>query len=137
MTKAAFSVGLIMYFESIQQMKRQSLCLQIRSIDRKQEVPHDGAMCDLLWSDPDEIPGWGSSPRGAGFLFGREPTLAFNEANKLSLICRAHQLVMEGYKLMFDDQLVTVWSAPNYCYRQAYPSASAALSCLFHDLKST
>lgn len=26
---------------------------QIRSIDRKQEVPHEGAMCDLLWSDPD------------------------------------------------------------------------------------
>ena len=25
---------------------------QIRTIDRKQEVPHDGAMCDLLWSDP-------------------------------------------------------------------------------------
>ena len=91
--------------------------MQIRSIDRKQEVPHDGAMCDLLWSDPDEIAGWGSSPRGAGFLFGRDSTLAFNETNKLSLICRAHQLVMEGYKLMFDDQLVTVWSAPNYCYR--------------------
>ena len=28
---------------------------QIRSIDRKQEVPHDGAMCDLLWSDPEGI----------------------------------------------------------------------------------
>lgn len=28
-------------------------CLQIRVIDRKQEVPHDGPMCDLLWSDPD------------------------------------------------------------------------------------
>lgn len=39
---------------------------QIRSIDRKQEVPHDGAMCDLLWSDPEEIEGWGLSPRGAG-----------------------------------------------------------------------
>ena len=26
---------------------------EIRTIDRKQEVPHDGAMCDLLWSDPD------------------------------------------------------------------------------------
>lgn len=33
-----------------------SFCaLQIRAIDRKQEVPHDGPMCDLLWSDPDGV----------------------------------------------------------------------------------
>ncbi|THU59224.1 hypothetical protein C4D60_Mb03t22710 [Musa balbisiana] len=44
---------------------------QIRTIDRKQEVPHDGGMCDLLWSDPeDAVDGWGISPRGAGYLFG-------------------------------------------------------------------
>lgn len=101
---------------------------QIRVIDRKQEVPHDGAMCDLMWSDPEEIEGWGLSPRGAGYLFGGDVVARFNEVNHLDLVARAHQLVMEGYKTMFpvknttrggqvSDSLVTVWSAPNYCYR--------------------
>ncbi|MBE7180466.1 MAG: metallophosphoesterase, partial [Terriglobus roseus] len=90
---------------------------KIRLLDRKQEVPHEGAMCDLLWSDPDEIDGWGLSPRGAGFLFGADIVKCFNHKNDISLIARAHQLVMEGFKEMFDSGIVTVWSAPNYCYR--------------------
>jgi len=90
---------------------------KIKLLDRKQEVPHEGAMCDLLWSDPDEIDGWGLSPRGAGFLFGQDIVKMFNYKNDLSLIARAHQLVMEGFKEMFEARIVTVWSAPNYCYR--------------------
>lgn len=90
---------------------------QIRVLDRKQEVPHEGGMCDLLWSDPEDVPGWAISPRGAGFLFGENEVNNFLHLNNISLIARAHQLVMEGYKEMFDQKLVTVWSAPNYCYR--------------------
>lgn len=90
---------------------------QIRLIDRKREVPHEGPMCDLLWSDPEEVNGWGLSPRGAGYLFGGNIVERFLHENDLTLIARAHQLVMEGYKQMFNNQLVTVWSAPNYCYR--------------------
>ncbi|GAV55990.1 hypothetical protein ZYGR_0AZ01620 [Zygosaccharomyces rouxii] len=90
---------------------------EIRSVDRKQEVPHEGAMCDLLWSDPDDVDTWSLSPRGAGFLFGGQQVQEFLSRNGVDLIARAHQLVMEGYKEMFDNGLVTVWSAPNYCYR--------------------
>ena len=89
----------------------------IRMLDRKQEVPHEGPMCDLLWSDPEDIAGWGMSPRGAGYIFGDDVAKKFNQENGISLIARAHQLVMEGFKSLFDDQLCTVWSAPNYCYR--------------------
>ena len=91
---------------------------QIRCIDRRQEIPAEGAMADLLWSDPEEgISGWGFSPRGAGYVFGADVVREFLARNTLSLVARAHQLVMEGYKSWFGGTLVTVWSAPNYVYR--------------------
>ncbi len=77
-----------------------------------------------------DIDGWGLSPRGAGYLFGGDVVSQFNSINKLTLIARAHQLVMEGYKPMFNDTLVTVWSAPNYCYRY---TPLLLLSCFFYS----
>jgi len=85
--------------------------------DRTQEVPHEGKMCDLLWSDPDERCGWGISPRGAGYTFGQDISERFCHDNGLTLISRAHQLVMEGYNWTHEKNVVTIFSAPNYCYR--------------------
>ncbi len=81
------------------------------------QVPHEGPMCDLLWSDPDDRGGWGISPRGAGYTFGQDISEQFNHTNGLALISRAHQLVMEGYNWSHEQNVVTVFSAPNYCYR--------------------
>jgi len=64
----------------------------VRALDRVQEVPHEGPMCDLLWSDPDERGGWGISPRGAGYTFGQDVSEQFNRCNGLSLVARAHQV---------------------------------------------
>lgn len=103
---------------------------QIRHIDRIAELPNEGQLADLMWSDPEDIDDWSGNPRGAGFVFGRNPTRQFLHLNRLNLIARAHQLVQEGYKYTFGEDadlvgidgareglLVTVWSAPNYCYR--------------------
>mmetsp|Transcript_22239 Transcript_22239/g.66818 ORF Transcript_22239/g.66818 Transcript_22239/m.66818 type:complete len:304 (-) Transcript_22239:33-944(-) len=89
----------------------------IRAMDRIQEVPHEGPMCDLLWSDPDDRSGWNVSARGAGYNFGQDISESFNEKNGLTLVSRAHQLVMEGYNWSHDRNVVTIFSAPNYCYR--------------------
>jgi serine/threonine-protein phosphatase 4 catalytic subunit len=90
---------------------------QLKAPERRQEVPHTGAISNLLWSDREEIEGYSISQRRAGYIFGPEVVAQFNRVNTLELIARSHQLVMEGFKIMFDSQLVTVWSELNCCYR--------------------
>nr|CAD1827259.1 unnamed protein product [Ananas comosus var. bracteatus] len=91
---------------------------QIRGIERPIDVPDQGLLCDLLWSDPDrEIKG----------------------KHDLDLICRAHQVVEDGYEFFADRQLVTIFSAPNYCgeFNNAgsLMSIDASLLCSFQILK--
>jgi len=90
----------------------------VRAIDRFREPPSEGPMCDLLWSDPDSVQsGWNTSPRGAGHLFGEDIAEKWNHIHRFDCVCRAHQLVMEGYELAHNNNTLTLFSAPNYCYR--------------------
>ncbi|KAL8272517.1 hypothetical protein Esti_003516 [Eimeria stiedai] len=112
----------------------------------RQEPPPDGGMSELLWSDPfDSAPaeaggddplhtegqaegllsaattldaeGWAPSSRGAGLLWGKDVTDRFLHLNDMQCVCRAHQLVSDGYQWSHESKVCTVFSAPNYCYR--------------------
>jgi serine/threonine-protein phosphatase PPG1 len=91
---------------------------QIRVLERFKEVPIEGPFADLLWSDPEPSKsGFTVSQRGAGYFFGGDAVKRFLHTNKIDHMARAHQLCMEGYQVLFEGKLSTVWSAPNYCYR--------------------
>jgi len=88
----------------------------IKNIVRPTDVPDTGLLCDLLWSDPDkDVNEWGENDRGVSFTFGEDIVNKFCQRNDIDLICRAHQVVEDGYEFFCKRQLVTLFSAPNYC----------------------
>lgn len=89
---------------------------EIRNIHRPTDCPETGLLCDLLWSDPEKsISGWGQNNRGVSFTFGPDVVKEFLDIHDLDLICRAHQVVEDGYEFFAKRGLVTIFSAPNYC----------------------
>jgi len=113
---------------------------QIRRIERPTDIPDSGLLCDLLWSDPDrENSGWGENDRGVSYTFGSDIVAKFLNKHDLDLICRAHQVVEDGYEFFARRQLVTLFSAPNYCGEfdnaGAMMSVDESLMCSFQILK--
>ncbi|OMJ65874.1 hypothetical protein SteCoe_37490 [Stentor coeruleus] len=107
---------------------------EIDNLNRFQDIPITGCMTDLVWSDPDDRQGWAISPRGTGFTFGMDISVQFNHINNLTLIARAHQLVTEGYNWCHNHNVITLFSAPNYCYRCGN---QAAIMLIDENLKYT
>ena len=113
-----------------------ALIEQLDLLQRRMELPIEGALSDLCWSDPDNVENWIKSQRGAGWIFGKNQVEKFLHVNNLSLIARSHQLAEEGYQFFFDQKLITVWSAPNYMYRSGNKAAVMELnSDLIPNLK--
>ena len=77
-------------------------------------MPDSGLLCDLLWSDPDmDVVGWADSARGVSYIFGPDVIAKFLKTHDLDLLCRAHQVVEDGYEFAHKDD-VTIFSAPQY-----------------------
>jgi len=96
----------------------------------------------LLWSDPQrDVDGWQPNDRGVSSVFGADVVTNFLKKHDLDLICRAHQVVEEGYEFFAKRQLVTIFSAPNYCGEfdnaGAMMSVDDSLMCSFQILKPT
>ena len=89
----------------------------IRALDRIQEVPHEGPMCDLLWSDPDDRCGWGISPRGAGYTFGQDISEQFNSNNG-------------KYNVSFFSSSSTTTHTPQHVAHQSFNFVQVSISCL-------
>ena len=141
---------------------------QIANIARPTDIPETGILCDLIWvrlyyhfgiihftgrafteleksssffkSDPDQsINGWAENDRGVSFTFGGDVVRQFLRKHDLDLIVRAHQVVEDGYEFFAGRELVTIFSAPNYCGEfdnaAAMMTVDDSLMCSFQILK--
>merc|ERR1712039_257460 len=95
------------------------------------EVPKEGLLCDLLWSDPMDKEGTktkknerafvSNEVRGCSYFYTLDGAAKFLQKNSMLSIIRAHEAQLEGYKMHKTNPatgfpaVITVFSAPNYC----------------------
>ncbi len=102
----------------------------IEKIKRPLEIIHEVTnidqqlVIDILWSDPTDSdmdtgiqPNSTRDPTGIGNIvkFGPDRVNEFLKNNSLSLILRAHECVMDGFERFASGQLITIFSATDYC----------------------
>nr|KAF6467184.1 protein phosphatase 1 catalytic subunit alpha [Rousettus aegyptiacus] len=98
-----------------------------------------GRLLEVQGSRPGKNVQLTENDRGVSFTFGAEVVAKFLHKHDLDLICRAHQVVEDGYEFFAKRQLVTLFSAPNYCGEfdnaGAMMSVDETLMCSFQILK--
>ncbi|KAJ1834777.1 Palmitoyl-protein thioesterase 1 [Coemansia sp. RSA 2711] len=113
---------------------------ELREMSRFYQPSHNSLLCESLWSDPQSQDGRAPSPRGTAIQFGPDVTREFCEANGLQMVIRSHQQMDEGYEIAHNGQMVTVFSAPNYCdaatNKGAYIRITPDLNCSYHKFSA-
>jgi serine/threonine-protein phosphatase 2B catalytic subunit len=99
----------------------------VNEANRFSEIPLEGLICDIVWADPidDEIADkyefMENPERACSFKYGLNPAKKLLDDNDLTLLVRAHQVQVQGYKMHYWEKpqslptVITIFSAPNYC----------------------
>jgi serine/threonine-protein phosphatase PP1 catalytic subunit len=89
----------------------------LKKTKKPENIPDDGLLCDLMWSDPEknqrdtyEF----NSSRGVGVTFNEKAVEDCCNKLDIDLISRSHQVVEDGYEFFAERRLVTIFSAPGY-----------------------
>uniref|UniRef100_A0A914XZR9 Serine/threonine-protein phosphatase n=1 Tax=Panagrolaimus superbus TaxID=310955 RepID=A0A914XZR9_9BILA len=104
------------------------------------DPPNPSLPLDLLWADPDAATDeFKFSIRGVSCTFGIKVVNTVCQKYNLDLICRAHQVVQDGYEFFASRKLVTIFSAPHYCGQfdnaAAIMMVAKDLQCSFRVLR--
>ncbi|KAL0068795.1 Palmitoyl-protein thioesterase 1 [Marasmius tenuissimus] len=87
----------------------------VRKIERLGRQPgQSGLMCELLWTDPQAMPGRGPSKRGVGIAYGPDVSKRWCTNNGVTGVIRSHEVRQDGYEVEHEGLCTTVFSAPNY-----------------------
>jgi protein phosphatase len=95
--------------------------------------PKKSLLEEILWNDPKEGEGIEDSYRGAGKLFGKDITEKFLKRNNLMLLIRGHEPAREGYYIIHDNMVITVFSRKGAPY---FNEKAAFLDIKLSELKS-
>lgn len=110
---------------------------QIRNIPRPLSIPSQGLMCDLLWSDPTnniQIQQFQfNHDRGTSVYYGAGAVFDFCQRFEFDVIVRAHEVIDEGYRLMFNNKCLTIYSSAEAWARNLpmFMNVDADLNCTF------
>lgn len=99
----------------------------VNEVSRFSEIPLEGMLCDIVWADPidDEVADrydfMENPERACSYKYGLTPAKKLLDDNDLTLLVRAHQVQVQGYKMHYWEKpqslptVITIFSAPNYC----------------------